>query len=343
MKSFSIYDRAAVLSLAIFAIGCTEPVAPVAITPLVNPRAVAVCNADLRAQTLTCTDARVNQTFTSGLKKDVIVGGQDVFVRLSSSGTAYDGGTQIFSSNVDVQNLLKYSMGSSDGSTVTGIDVFFQSGPTVTDGTGSVTLANPDGMGPFTGPNQPYYQYGQILSPFEISAARSWQFQISGVVNTFSFQVYVSSALVGPETGILGNIWNGSASSAWANPANWRDNSVPDSGTTVTIPTDSLLTTHTYPIIASDVSVTNLRVGSGSTLCLGGFRMIAYGNVESLGTVTDGTIRMPGAGALLGGTVNALEISGSVKLQRATTATGALSVSDGTLTVADKALTISLQ
>jgi hypothetical protein len=343
-KSVSTQVRVSVvLTLAILAASCTEPFQPTAVLPALNPRAIAICNADLRARTLTCSDARVTQTFTGGVNKDVILGGQDVFVKLSSSGTSYDGGTQVFSSNVDVQNLLKYAMGSSDGSTVTGVDVFFQSGPTVTSGTGSVAVANADGTAPFTGPNQSYYHYGEILSPFAISTAHAWQFQISGAVNTFSFQVYVSSPVTGPDTGLLGNIWTGSSSSAWANPANWRDGVVPDSASTVTIPTDSLLASHTYPIVVSDVRLTNLRVGSGSSLCLGGFRMIAYGNVEAVGPVTDGTIRMSGSGALLGGNVNALEVTGSVKLQRATVATGAVSIADGTLSVADKPVSISIQ
>ena len=138
----------------------------------------------MRAKTLTCSEARLSETIVTGVKKDIIIGGQDVFVKLSSSGTAYDGGTNIFSSNVNVQNLLKYEMGTADGSTVR-IEIFFSSGPTVTSGSGVVSLANPDGVGTFTAPNQPYFHYGEILTPFELSQARQWQFNVPSTVNTF--------------------------------------------------------------------------------------------------------------------------------------------------------------
>ncbi|HUQ48390.1 MAG TPA: hypothetical protein VM053_09130 [Gemmatimonadaceae bacterium] len=333
----------AALALITLAGSCTEPIVPTAVLPSINPRAIAICSADVRAQTLTCSDARVTQNFSSGVRKDVILGGQDVFVKLSSGGTAYDGGTGIFSSNVDVQNLLQYAMGSADGQTVNGVEVFFQSGPTVTSGTGTVTVANPDGMSSFTGPNQAYYHYGEILSPFEVSTPRPWQFQLAGSVSTFSFQVYVSSPVTGPETGLLGNIWTGSTSTTWANPANWRDGVVPDSASTATIPTDSLLASRVYPVVASNIRLTNLRVGSGSSLALGGFKLTAYGNVESVGSITGGTVRMRGVNALLGGNIDALEVTGSVKLQRATRATGAVSIAGGSLSVADKPLSIQLQ
>ena len=52
---------------------------------------------------------------------------------------------------------------------------------------------------------------------------------------------------------------------------------------------------------------------------------------------------MAGTGALLGGNVDALVVTGSVKLQRATKATSAVSIADGSLSVADKPLTISIQ
>ena len=188
-----------------------------------------------------------------------------------------------------------------------------------------MSLANPDGVGTFTAPNQPYFHYGEILTPFELSQARQWQFNVPSTVNTFSFQVYVSSPIDGNEQSqLLGDIWTGSTSSAWANPANWSDGVVPDSTTTATIPTDSLLASHTYPAASSDIFAANLRIGSGSSLSLGGFSATVRGNVESLGSVTGGTIRMTGSSALLGGNVDALVVNGAVTLQRSTRATGAI-------------------
>jgi len=39
---------------------------------------------------------------TPGLGRSVILGGQGIYVRLTSSGTAYDAATQVFWSNVTV-------------------------------------------------------------------------------------------------------------------------------------------------------------------------------------------------------------------------------------------------
>lgn len=347
MKSF--IGRLRVSSPVILAIAaaCTDPIAPTQapVSAKPTPRAVAVCTVDVHGQSMTCTDARTTSAFSSGVRGDVVtLGGQDIFVKLASSGTAYDTGTQILSSNVNIQSLIKYQMGTEDGVTVNGVDIFFNSGPVVTSGTGTVTVANPDGMGAFTGPNDPYFHYSEIIAPFEISASRSWQFNVPSTVNTFSFTVYVNAPIDASSTSsLLTNVWTGNASNAWANASNWRDGTVPDSASSVTVPTDSLLTSHVYPVAPSDIRVTNLRVGTGSSLDLNNFTVTVYNNVDATGTVTGGTVKMAGAGVLLGGNVPALVVTGSVTLQRSTKANRAVSVAGGALSVADKPLSISLQ
>jgi len=46
---------------------------------------------------------------TPGLGRSVILGGQGIYVRLTSSGTAYDAATQVFSSNVSRWRTSRYS------------------------------------------------------------------------------------------------------------------------------------------------------------------------------------------------------------------------------------------
>ncbi|MBV9108082.1 MAG: hypothetical protein JO306_01590, partial [Gemmatimonadetes bacterium] len=121
---------------------CTDrQVLPTASGPTLPATAVGAltCSVDVKAQTLTCASAR-----PSGPRGDKIIGKQDVYVKLSSSGTSWDSGTQILSSNVVVQSLVDRLMGTSDGVTVSGVNVFFFSGPNVTSGTGTVTVANAD-------------------------------------------------------------------------------------------------------------------------------------------------------------------------------------------------------
>ncbi|MFL5539068.1 MAG: hypothetical protein ACJ8J0_08750 [Longimicrobiaceae bacterium] len=298
------------------------------------------CTVNVPEQTLSCTPV----VSTGGARAAKLLGGQDKYVKLASSGTAYDGGTQIFSSNVTLQNLLQESIGTTDGSTVAGVDVFFAAGPTVTSGGAgsSVTVFNYDGTGTFTATNQRYFHYAQIIETYEISSAKSWQFQISGAVSTFSFTVYVSAPVVNESAPLLDEVWEGDVSSNWQTGTNWNLGVAPDSASTVSVPADSMLGPgHALPTLSASARLTNLRVGYASTLGLGGFTLTAYGNVDAVGTVSGGTVKVAGAGAYLGGNLPAMEVTGSAQLQRSTRATGAVSVT-GTLSVKDQALNISI-
>lgn len=298
------------------------------------------CQADVRAGTVQC-DAAAPPPSAAGFHAARVIGGQDRYVRLSSAGTAYDGGTEIFSSTVRVQNLTRHYLGTTDGTTMQGVQIFFHAGPAVTSGTGSVTVRNPDGTGVFTASGQPYFQYDAILAPMEMSAGRLWEFDVQSTVNTFAFVVYVSAPMVDESALLLGPVWSGGAgSSDWLAPGNWNGG-VPDSTMVATVPSDSLLGDASHPVLGLDATVRHLRVGTGSTLDLGGWRLDVRGNVDALGAVTNGTIRLTEAEALAGGTLPAVEVVGDLFLQRAVTATGPVSVS-GSLHAGDLPLTIRI-
>lgn len=297
------------------------------------------CTVNVPQQQMSCASVSP----ASGVRAVKTLGGQEKYVKLSSSGTAYDAGTQIFSSNVTVQNLLKQSIGTTDGTTVTGVYVFFAAGPTVTSGGGgSVTVNNPDTIGTFNGTGQRAFRYMEILKTYQISAAKSWQFQISGAVSTFSFTVYVQTAVVDESTSLLDEVWAGGTSTSWQTGSNWNSGIAPDSANTVSVPADSLLASgHNLPVLTASARLTNLRVGYASTLGLAGFTLTAYGNVDAVGTVSGGTVKVAGTGAYLGGNLPAMQVTGSAQLQRSTKATGAVSVT-GSLSVKDQALNISI-
>jgi hypothetical protein len=220
--------------------------------------------------------------------------------------------------------------------------VFFQAQPTTTGGSGAVTVANPDGLGTFTGTNQPYFNYAQIIAPYEISAAKGWQFNVPNTVATFSFTVYINTVLKTEAGPLLDLVWDGSSNTSWLNGANWNKGVSPDSASTVAIPPAALLGGGaSQPALTADATATNLRVGLASTLTLNTFTLTAYGNVDVPGVIQGGTLRMAGSSALLGGQVDALDVTGSVKLQRPTTATSAVSVS-GALNNAGQPLTITI-
>jgi|GEM_PF-910236 len=146
------------------------------------------CTAYVREQRVTCTAAR-----PAGLR-GAFIGGQNQYVTLASSNVVFNAGTRVLSTDVTVQNLLPMAMGTLDGVNPdpAGVRVFFYQGPTVTVGTGSVTVQNPDGVETFTASNQPYFQY-LGLAPGQTSAAKQWQFHLDASADQFSFSVFVAT------------------------------------------------------------------------------------------------------------------------------------------------------
>ncbi len=177
-------------------------------TPATSPVALASqtlnCSANVPARTVSCMDAQAGNVSRS----PIIVGGQNVYVKLTSSNLVYNSGTGSFAFDVTVQNLAPQAMGTSDGTTGdgTGINVFFQQLPVLTSGSGAVTVTNATGTnGTFLQANQTFYTYpgnklggDNILSQGETSSTLNWQFNVPASVTTFSFSVYVSANVAAP-------------------------------------------------------------------------------------------------------------------------------------------------
>jgi hypothetical protein len=120
------------------------------------------------------------------------------YARLNSRNLSYDG-VSVFTFEAAVTNLIGQKIGTTDGSTLdaAGIRVFFTSGPTVTSGSGTVTVS-PDGYATFTSSSQAYYEYDEVLSPNAQSSFRTWTFQVPPTVNNFTFTVFVYAAVQYP-------------------------------------------------------------------------------------------------------------------------------------------------
>jgi hypothetical protein len=148
------------------------------------------CSVDVQAGTLSCTSER-----PAGGASAAIIGGQNSNVVLAADNSVRNGDTVQF--NVTVQNLLPEAMGTPDGVMVdtAGISVFFTFGPTVTQGTGTVLLANPDGVAEFTAPGQAYFRYDQMLVQNQVSSAKTWKMVPGPQVQRFAFRVYVAAEL----------------------------------------------------------------------------------------------------------------------------------------------------
>jgi DNA/RNA endonuclease G (NUC1) len=161
--------------------------------PIQGARTDAVtCTADVRLRSVTCRTPRA--AAPEGTHA-VILGGQNVYVKLTSTGTAFDGGTRIFSTNVRVTNLIPQALGvdSAGGVDATGIRAFFhQLAPA------SVTVPNADGTGIFLSTDQPYFQYAGGLAKGDSTAAKTWQWHLPVGVESFTFTVYVSAPVQKP-------------------------------------------------------------------------------------------------------------------------------------------------
>ena len=160
------------------------------------------CRVDVRARTVACGDAPAASGAGRG---DLIVGGQNTYVRLASSNTfvtdvADPTAQDTFSFDATVENLIPQPLGTADGTTgdAAGVRVFLPADPRTTSGTGVVRVANADGYDAFTNVNQAYFQYAGPLAENATSAATRWKLAFDPGVVSFSFKAYVSAVVQYP-------------------------------------------------------------------------------------------------------------------------------------------------
>lgn len=216
MKFRYIWGSAVASTIAaIFLAACDQtPVEPApveAAPPVVDSGTEArwglvACTGDLTGPSLSCSTqggtelAPAFSIVPGDSGRELIVGGQAEYLQLSSSNVAYDSGTELFTFDVTLQNLLPQPMATTDGTVLhpEGARVFFHQEPVATSGIGTITVRG-DSIGTFTSTNQPYYQYDEILEPGEVSAAKQWTLEVPAEVDTFAFLLYVSTEVPFPE------------------------------------------------------------------------------------------------------------------------------------------------
>lgn len=173
---------------------CTDrnpaAVLPAPETPPSAQRGLLLCSADVRGGTVDC---RADASRPGGASADLIVG--TPYVTLTSSNVVYDSAAQLFRFDVTVRNELPQGIGVTvNGRSPRGIRVFFHAGPTVTQGSGSAVVANPDGVEAFTAAGQPYFQYDTVLYRGETTRPKQWRISLPPSVDRFEFALYVSAA-----------------------------------------------------------------------------------------------------------------------------------------------------
>jgi hypothetical protein len=173
---------------------------PTAATPEPEP-AVQVsrldCTVTVAQGTLSCAGA----VPSTGDARGLIVGGQGSYVFLQASNHTYDGGDQVFSIDVTVQNLLGQALGTTDGTTLdpAGVRVLFDVEPYVGSGDmgAEVSLLGEE-RGFLTRPNQAYFQYDEVLQPNQTSSPKTWEFSMPPSVGSVRFVVYVMAPVPHP-------------------------------------------------------------------------------------------------------------------------------------------------
>jgi hypothetical protein len=206
MRTFAAVPAA----LALLVSACGD--LPTSGTPAPDPGA-ATFQAELRCtvrpggEGLSCADARGS----GGPRAGLIVGGQNVYVRLEATGHAYDAADSTYRIQVGIQNLMAQVFGSPDGASATGVRIFFQVLPEVTQGSGTVAVDSADGTATFLSAGQPYYAYPEALPTGVASEPRTWRFKMGPDVEEFYFGVLVEGDMPHAQSLLLIRPWHDDA------------------------------------------------------------------------------------------------------------------------------------
>jgi hypothetical protein len=152
------------------------------------------CTADVKAGTVSCREVLPGSSLGGALGSH--------YIYLQSAPHAlivtndYLASSTEVSFDAQVVNLVPQPIGTDDGVTLhsRGVRVFFWSNPWVTDGSGSVSVSEPTATGSFTGTNQRYHQWNEIIQSQDTSVAeKHYVFTLSGTVNSFEFMLGIST------------------------------------------------------------------------------------------------------------------------------------------------------
>lgn len=166
---------------------------PVPVAPGALVQSIA-CQADTDAGTVLC---RADEGGAAGGAQARIIGNQGVQVRLANSNVRVDsvgGGATTFSTDVTVQNLMVQRMGTRDGTTVSGVTVFFAEEPAAAEGSGEVEIVAPRKI--ITAGDQPYFTWSEVLAQNAVSTPKRWTFNLAPGVHRFLFKVWVQTEVL---------------------------------------------------------------------------------------------------------------------------------------------------
>ncbi|HEX6807101.1 MAG TPA: hypothetical protein VF118_03890 [Gemmatimonadaceae bacterium] len=106
---------------------------------------------------------------------------------------------QVWSFDAFFHNSLQQTVGTLNGTTVTGSKIYVTS-ISVTQGTGPVRMLNPDGTGCLTAPNQAYFTYEQIVAPDSNSNAKLWNVSVPNTVTVLRMNILLTTDFPAEQT-----------------------------------------------------------------------------------------------------------------------------------------------
>lgn len=125
-----------------------------------------------------------------GVRADVVLPPDAVRLILVIGPNPFDLATRTLSLDVSVLNVSGQALGGGGG-----VKVFYSQVPRVLAGSGTVTVANADGVGTFTAPDQPFYLYNDLIPSGRESSRKRWQWRFAGDVQAWSFDVAVAAVV----------------------------------------------------------------------------------------------------------------------------------------------------
>lgn len=148
------------------------------------------CTLDRKSTAISCKPAIPSSA--AGVSASVIYGATATYAIFFPYNLVKDTVAHTWAFTAYLQNLLKQSIGTLNGTTVTGVKVFITDFHATT-GTGTVSVANADGNGNFTAPNQPYFNYNQIVASSAYSSNKLWKFNVPNTVTAVSMSILLST------------------------------------------------------------------------------------------------------------------------------------------------------
>ena len=154
------------------------------------------CTLSRNARTVSCAPA---SSGAPGVGANVTLSASGTYAQFVPFNLVKDTVSHIWSFDALLHNLMQQSIGTLNGTTVTGSRVFVTD-IEATQGTGTVSIINADGTGTLTAPSQKYFNYNQIVAAGANSLAKGWKVSVPNTVTAVNMDILVSTDFPAEQT-----------------------------------------------------------------------------------------------------------------------------------------------